>query len=74
MNRENVVSLEIAKILKDLGFKDSCKYAYDDPNTTELHNSEDLTGRSYFTQEDIDNALENGFITFLAPFKQQTCM
>jgi len=68
-----IVNLETAILAKQVGFDWECYYAYDQDNKTieekpmELNFAPTYINEPKFTTEEINNATQNGYITFLAP-------
>lgn len=60
-----IIKLQTAKLAKEKGFSRDCFYSYDDQG--QLESSIDMNGELMFSMEDMNNAHENDFETYLAP-------
>lgn len=65
---EQIVSFDLAKLLKSIGFEEECFYAYyEELQQGIIESAYEYTGELTFSIGDINNAYNNGFICYLAP-------
>jgi hypothetical protein len=64
--KEQIISFETAKLAKEKGFNWECSYTWSEADKG-VESAFDLTGEMYFSNEEIENALANGFTVYMAP-------